>query len=215
MPDILVTENIAGAEMDKLRNGFDVAYEPALWKTPERLFESIRNVRALIVRNQTRVTSELISAGKNLQVIARAGVGLDNIDAPAATTAGIVVVYAPEQNSISVAELTIGLILSLARMIPPADRSTRSGQWDRQKFTGIELYNKTLGIVGIGRIGFLTAMRAKAFGMEILAHDSFINPDSPLVAESRARLVTLDELLAQSDFISCHLPETPQTLGLF
>src|SRR5437867_862530 len=100
MPDILVTENIAGAEMDKLRKSFDVAYEPALWKTPERLFEAIRNLRALIVRNQTHVTSELISAGKQLQVIARAGVGLDNIDAAAASNTGIVVVYAPEQNSI-------------------------------------------------------------------------------------------------------------------
>ena len=148
-------------------------------------------------------------------MIARAGAGLDNIDVAAATGAGIVVVSAPEQNSISVAELTLGFMLSLARMIPAADHDTKAGGWKRQQFTGIELYGKTLGIVGLGRIGYRTATRARAFGMDILAHDVYANPDAILVSELRAALVSLDELLARSDFVSCHLPETDETRGLF
>jgi D-3-phosphoglycerate dehydrogenase / 2-oxoglutarate reductase len=216
MPDILVTEAVTGTEMDALKRAFDVTYQPEAWKSPEKLFALVPNFKAIIVRNQTPVTAELIAAaGKNLQVIGRAGVGLDNVDAKAASNAGIVLVYAPEQNSVSVAELTLGLMLSLARAIPAADRSTKAGQWDRRRFVGVELQNKTLGVVGLGRIGFLTAMRARAFGMNILAHDEYINPDSFTVSESRARLTTLDDLLANSDFISCHVPETPQTLNLF
>jgi D-3-phosphoglycerate dehydrogenase / 2-oxoglutarate reductase len=215
MPDILVTENITGAEMDALRSAFDVVSEPQLWQSPDELHRRIEDFRAIVVRNQTKVNAELMAAGKRLEVIARAGVGLDNVDAAAASAAGIVVVYAPEQNSISVAELAIGMMLALARQLPAADASTKSGKWERQRFTGTELFNKTLGIVGLGRIGFLTAMRARAFGMEILAHDNFVNPDSFVVSECRAKLVGLDELLERSDVISCHLPETPQTMGLF
>jgi D-3-phosphoglycerate dehydrogenase len=213
--DVLVSEAVAGREMDALRSAFDVTYEPELFKSPERLREMLPDYRALIVRNQTQVTAQLIAAGRKLAVIGRAGVGLDNVDAKAASDAGIVVTYAPEQNSISVAELALGLMLALARMIPAADRNTRSGGWDRKRFTGTELYGKTLGVVGLGRIGFLTAMRAQAFGMDVLAHDTQVNPDSFTVTQSRARLVGLDELLTRSDFVSCHVPETPQTVGMF
>jgi D-3-phosphoglycerate dehydrogenase len=215
MPDILVTENVAGAEMDALKRSFDVTFDPDLWKSPDKLKAAVGEYRAIIVRNQTQVNADLIAAGRNLQVIGRAGVGLDNVDVKTATESGVVVAWTPEQNSLSVAELALGMMLSLARMIPAADRSTKSGKWERQRFTGTELYGKTLGIVGLGRIGFLTAMRARAFGMDIVAHDNFVSPDSALVVESQAKLVPLDDLLAKSDFISCHLPKTPQTLNFF
>jgi D-3-phosphoglycerate dehydrogenase / 2-oxoglutarate reductase len=215
MPEVLVSENVAGEEMETLKRSFDVAFEPDLFKSPEKIRRIIPDFQALIVRNQTPVTAELISAGKRLQVIGRAGVGLDNVDAAAATDAGIVIAFTPDQNSVSVAELTIGLMLSLARMIPSADRSTKAGKWERQRFVGVELAGKTLGVVGLGRIGLLTATRAKAFGMNIVAHDSFIEVDSPQVVESGARLVPLDDLLATADVVSCHLPKTPQTVKLF
>lgn len=215
MGDILVSEVVAGREMDALKSSFNVTYEPELFKDPQRLRDILPKYKALIVRNQTQVIAELIGAGKNLLVIGRAGVGLDNVDHQAASAAGIVVTFAPEQNSISVAELALGLMLSLARMIPAADRSTKGGGWDRKRFTGTELFGKTVGIVGLGRIGFLTAMRARAFGMDVLAHDAWVNPDAFTVTETRATLVTLPELLKRSDFISVHIPETPETINLF
>jgi D-3-phosphoglycerate dehydrogenase len=216
MSDILVTEAVTGLEMDALKSAFAVVYEPELWKSPDRIKQMLPEFKAIIVRNQTPVNADLIGAGKQLKVIGRAGVGLDNVDAKTASEAGIVVVYAPEQNSISVAELAIGLMISLAREIPVADRSTKGGAWDRKRFMGgVELYGKTLGVVGLGRIGFLTAMRARGLGMNIIAHDTFVNPDSFMVSECRAQLVSLDELYTRSDFITCHTPETPQTIGMF
>ena len=211
MRKVLVTENIAGDGMEELKRAFDVSFEPQLWKSPEKLYAAAADAHALIVRNQTKVDRELIAAAKRLWVIGRAGVGLDNVDVRAASDAGVVVAFTPEQNAISVAELALGLMLSLARMIPPADASTKAGQWERQAFTGTELFGKTLGLVGLGRIGFLVAMRARAFGMKILAHDAFVSPDSVLVAESGATLVSMDELLAQADVVSVHVPRTPQT----
>lgn len=215
MPEIVVTENIVGSPMDTLRRDFDVLFDPALWKDPQRAADAVRQARALVVRNQTQVTADLIAAGENLQVIARAGAGVNNIDVQAASEAGIVVAYTPNENSVSVAELSLGLMLSLARRIPAADRDTRSGGWNRQGFTGIELMNKTLGVVGLGRIGTLTARRAAVFGMTIIAHDDFIDPASPVLEELDIRLVSLEDLLAQSDFVTCHLPLTDQTRGLF
>lgn len=216
MHRILVSENVTGSEMEVLKKQFQVTFEPELWKSPQKLREAARDADAILVRNQTAVNAELIAAAQKLSVIGRAGVGLENVDCPAATAAGIVVVYAPEQNSISVAELALGMMLSLARMLPAADRSAKSGAWDRKRFMGgIELYGKTLGIVGMGRIGFLTAMRARAFGMDIVCFDPQVSPDAATVTETRARLVGLEELLARSDFISCHVPETPGTINLF
>ncbi len=215
MHDVLVSEAVAGREMNALRSAFDVTFEPELFRNPQRLRELLPAYRALIVRNQTSVDAPLIASGKNLIVIGRAGVGLENVDHQAASDAGIVVTFAPEQNSISVAELALGLMLALARMIPAADRSTRGGGWDRRRFTGTELFGKTLGIVGLGRIGFLTAMRARAFGMDVLAHDTHVNPDAFTVSEARARLVSLADLLERSDYVSVHVPETAQTIGLF
>ena len=215
MPDVVVTENIVGSPMDSLRKDFDVLFDPDLWNDPGRLRAAVAETRALIVRNQTQVSAELIRQGAKLQIIARAGAGLNNVDVDAASAAGIVIAYTPDENSVSVAELTVGLMLALARKIPEADRDTRSGGWARRRFTGIELWGKTLGVVGLGRIGRLTAARAKALGMTILAHDEFIDPHAPAVQELEARLVGLGELLAASDFVSCHVPLTDATRGFF
>jgi D-3-phosphoglycerate dehydrogenase len=212
--DILISESMRGAAIDTLRSRFDVLYLPELWKTPALLLENLANVRALIVRNQTPVTAAVISAAPELLVIARAGVGLDNIDLDAAKQAGIVVASTPDQNAISVAELAIGLMLSLARFIPAADRDTKKGNWNRHKFIGTELYGKTLGILGAGKIGYLTARRARAFGMRIVACDPFLSHDNILLSELGAELLPLDDLLPCADVVSCHLPSTHQTTGL-
>jgi D-3-phosphoglycerate dehydrogenase len=192
-----------------------VALEPDLWKSPEKIKALLPNCRALIVRNQTKVNADLLSAATKLQIIGRAGAGLDNIEVPAATAKGIVVVSTPDQNSISVAELTLGMMLALARKIPAANQSTHGGGWERQKFVGTELYGKNFGVVGLGRIGLLTALRARALGMNILAHDTFISPDAVAVAETHAKLMDLNSLLAESDFVSCHTPLTPETRHFF
>ncbi|HEV2326717.1 MAG TPA: hydroxyacid dehydrogenase [Terracidiphilus sp.] len=214
MPDILISENINGAAVDALRARFEVSLQPELWKSAALLKKEIRNCRALIVRNQTPVTAELLAPATELLVVGRAGVGLDNIDVKAAEQAGIVLASTPDQNAISAAELTMGMILSLARMIPAADRDTKQGNWNRQKFVGMELYDKTLGVVGAGKIGYLTARRGLAFGMKILAYDPYLSPDNILLSDLRAELVSLDELLSRADVVSCHLPATPDTNGL-
>lgn len=213
--DILVSEKIAGPAFERLKGEFRVDADPELWRDAAGLRERVRDCRALMVRNQTPVTSELIASAPRLEVIGRAGVGLDNIDVAAATRAGVVVVSTPDQNSLSVAELAIAMILGLARKLPAADRHARSGGWQRHLFTGVEVYGKTLGLVGLGRIGVLTALRARAIGMEIVAHDSFVNPDSLAVSETHARLVSLEDLLRTADFVSCHVPLTPATRHLF
>ena len=190
MTDVLVTENIVGDALDVLRRDFDVVFEPDAWRQPQRLRELIAGPRALIVRNQTQVTAELLQAATRLQIVARAGAGLDNVETSSATAAGIVVSYTPHENSLSVAELTLGLMLALARKIPLADRDTKTGGWDRRAFTGIELHEKVLGIVGLGRIGRLTAARARAFGRRIRRYTSRDDappddPDRPLTARGQ------------------------------
>ena len=214
MPDILISENIRGAAVEALRKRFDVSLQPELWKSAGLLAEQVRNCRALMVRNQTPVTAKLLAEAPELLVVGRAGVGLDNIDVKAAEQAGVVIASTPDQNAISAAELTMGMILSLARMIPAADRDTKEGNWNRQNFVGMELFDKTLGIVGAGKIGYLTARRAMAFGMKILAYDPYLSPDNILLSDLRAELVNLDELLSRADVVTCHLPATRETNGL-
>jgi D-3-phosphoglycerate dehydrogenase / 2-oxoglutarate reductase len=214
MPDILVSENVQGAAVDALRSRFNVVVQPDLWKDPALLAERVKDCRALVVRNQTPVTASLIDAAPELLVIGRAGVGLDNVDYKHAEQAGIVVSFTPDQNAISVAEIAIGMMLALARFIPTADADTKKGNWNRQRYVGTELYGKTLGIVGAGKIGYLTARRATAFGMKVIAYDPFLSQDNILLSEVQAELVELDELLTRADVVSCHLPATPQTVGL-
>ncbi|HQR36200.1 MAG TPA: hydroxyacid dehydrogenase [Blastocatellia bacterium] len=215
MPDVLISENIPGEEMDKLIASCDAVFAPDLWKEPNKLLAMIGDFRALIVRNQTQVTRELLAAATKLEIVGRAGVGLDNVDVAAANQQGIVVAFTPEQNTNSVAELAIGLMLGLARMIPAGDADTKAGGWKRQKFTGIEIQGKTLGLIGLGRIGASTAAKARALGMDIIAFDPFVDSESLKAMDLRARMLTLDEVLSQSDFVSCHLPATAETARLF
>jgi D-3-phosphoglycerate dehydrogenase len=215
MRDILISESIRGAAVDALCTRFDVLSLPDLWNDPASLKTRIGKFRALMVRNQTPVTAELLAAGRQLLVIGRAGVGLDNVDVDAARRAGIVVTCTPDQNAISVAELALGMMISLARSISAADTDTKSGNWNRNRFVGSELYGKTLGIVGAGKIGYLTAKRAQAFGMKTVAYDPYLSPDNILLRELQADLVEIDELLERADIVSCHLPSTPATTEFF
>ena len=211
MSDVLVTENIQGVSMNRLIQEHDVEFDAYLWQNTDLLKQKIQNTKALIVRNQTKVDRELIDAAPELKIIARAGAGLDNVDTEYAHEKGIVVCFTPEANSLSVAELTIGLMLALMRKIPEARQDTLTGGWNRLKFTGTELYGKSFGLIGLGRIGSLTATRAKAFGMNILAADPFLKADATQLKKLNATLLSLDDLLAESDVVSCHSPLTPDT----
>lgn len=177
------------------------------------LIADLADADALVVRSATKVTREMIDAAPRLRVIARAGTGVDNVDVPAATARGIVVMNAPGANSLSVAELALGLILSLARNIPAADASMKASKWEKSAFAGAEIRSKTLGLVGLGRIGQEVAARAHAFEMKVVAHDPFISAE--LAAALGVELVSLDDLCARADYISLHLPATPATRHLF
>lgn len=214
MIDVLISEEISGPHVDELSSRFRVSLEPALWQDEEALARAAAGARTLIVRNKTPVTGALLERAEGLLAVGRAGVGLDNIDMEGADRAGVVVTSTPDQNAISVAELTIGLMLSLAREIPAMALDTARGGWSRQRFVGMELYGKTIGIVGGGKIGYLTAMRARAFGMSVLVHDPFLGEDNILLSELRAELVDLDQLLSRADVVSIHVPASPQTTGL-
>jgi len=176
----------------------------------EELKGKVRDYNVLVVRSRTKVTREIIEAGENLRVVGRAGAGIDNIDVEAAKEKGIIVLNTPEAPAIAVAELTVGLLLSLARQIPRADRSMKEGKWAKKEFKGWQLNGKTFGIVGLGHIGEKVARLAKAFGMKILITKR--TPPSPeILKELEAEFVPLDELLRRSDIISLHVPLTPQT----
>ncbi len=211
---IVISEDVTGTGIDRLRADYDVHQDWDLWKKIPELGGAIADADALIVRNRTRVDGALISRARKLRVIGRAGAGYDNIEIEAASKAGIVVAFSPEENAVSVAELVLGLILSLARKIPGADRSVRGGGWERKKYHGVELAGKTLGIVGLGKIGFRVALRARAFGLRLIAHDAFLPATSLQVTESGAELVSFERLLAEADFLTLHLPLTQETRGL-
>jgi D-3-phosphoglycerate dehydrogenase len=181
-------------------------------RTPTDLARDLVNADALIVRSATQVTADLIAAAPKLRVIARAGTGVDNVDVPAATARGILVMNAAGANSVSVAELAVGFLLALARAIPGADASMKQGVWDKKRFMGIELRGKVLGVVGFGRIGREVAARARAFGMEILAYDPFLA--SRAADAAGVPLVQLDDLLARADFLTLHVPALPETRHL-
>jgi D-3-phosphoglycerate dehydrogenase / 2-oxoglutarate reductase len=211
---ILICEDVAGTGIERLKGKFEVAYDPELWKKVPELENAVEGIDALIIRNQTKITPTLLNKARNLKVIGRAGAGYDNIDVPSASLAGVVVSFSPEENAVSVAEHVFALLLSLARKVPGADRSTRNGGWERKKFHGFELLGKTLGIFGLGKIGVRVAIRAKAFGMRILAHDAYLSSTSLHVTESGATLVPADRLFAESDFLTVHLPLNKETRGV-
>ena len=188
--------------------GFEVDVDSNI--SYEELKGKVRDYNVLVVRSRTKVTREIIEAGENLRVVGRAGAGIDNIDVEAAKERGIIVLNTPEAPAIAVAELTMGLLLSLARQIPRADRSMKEGKWAKKEFRGWQLNGKTFGIVGLGHIGEKVARLAKAFGMKILITKR--TPPSPeILKELEAEFVPLDELLRRSDIISLHVPLTPQT----
>ena len=210
-PIVLIAEELSPATVDALGPDFEVRNCDGANRA-ELLAALGKGVDAVLIRSATKMDAEAIGAAKGLKVIARAGVGLDNVDIPAATTAGVMVVNAPTSNIVSAAELAISLLLASARFISPANAALRNGKWARSKYTGAELFEKTLGIVGFGRIGQLVAHRMQAFGMNVVAYDPYLQPAR--AAQLGVSLVTLDELLAQSDFITIHLPKTKETANL-
>lgn len=210
MPKVLVSDPIAEAGIDHLRTVADVDVKLGL--KPEELQAIIGEYDALAVRSETKVTADVLAAAHNLKIIGRAGVGVDNIDVKAATEKGVVVVNSPEGNTIAAAELTVAMLLSLARKIPQADASLRAGRWDRKLFLGTEVYGKTLGVVGLGKIGGEVARRARAFEMQVVAYDPFATEEK--AREYGASLVSLDELYTQSDFITLHVPLNDQTRNM-
>lgn len=210
MPKVLVSDPIAEAGIARLREVAEVDVKTGL--PPEELKAIIGAYDALVVRSETRVTADILAAASRLKIIGRAGVGVDNIDVGAATERGILVVNSPEGNTIAAAELTIAMLLALARRIPQADASLHAGRWERKRFLGTEVYGKTLGVIGLGKIGGEVARRARAFEMTVIAYD-------PYATEQRARdygaaLVSLEELFARSDFITLHVPLNEQTRNL-
>jgi D-3-phosphoglycerate dehydrogenase len=210
MAHILVTEKIGEEGLAALKQAFDV--DVRLDLTTDTLKEILPQYEALVVRSQTKVTADVLAHGAKLRVVGRAGTGVDNIDVDAATRAGILVVNAPASNSIAVAELTIGLLLSLARQIPQAHGSMQTGRWERGKFMGWEARGKTLGLLGFGRIGSEVARRARAMEMRVLAYDPFISPER--AQQLGVQAVTLDTLLRESDAISLHTPLIESTRNL-
>jgi D-3-phosphoglycerate dehydrogenase len=211
MARILVTEKIADGGLDRLRQaGHEVDLQLDL--SPEGLLEAVRGAHALIIRSATQVTAEVIAAGQDLIVVGRAGIGLDNVDTAAATKQGVMVVNAPQSNILTTAEHTMAMLLAQARNIPQAHAALVAGRWERSTWEGVELADKTLGIVGLGRIGKLVAQRALAFGMKVIAHDPFVAPDR--ARQINVELMDLDEVVARSDFLTLHVVKTPETLGM-
>ncbi|MCP2372287.1 D-3-phosphoglycerate dehydrogenase [Agromyces terreus] len=209
-PVVLIAEELSPATVDALGPDFDVRNVDGTDRAA--LLSALSDAEAILIRSATQVDAEAIAAAPKLRVVARAGVGLDNVDVKAATTAGVMVVNAPTSNIISAAELTIGHILSLARHIPAGHSSLAAGQWKRSAYTGTELYEKTVGIIGLGRIGALITARLQAFGMNVIAYDPYIT--AARAQQLGVHNVTLDELLERSDFVTIHMPRTPETLGM-
>ena len=207
---VLVAEKIAESGVDLLRERFEVDVELGL--DAEALAERIGGYDGLLIRSATQVTAEVIERADRLRVIGRAGIGVDNVDVAAATKRGIIVANAPQSNIVAAAEHTIALMLALARNVPQAHASLTAGRWERSRFGGVEVYEKTLGVLGFGRIGQLVAARARAFGMRIVAFDPFVSAErfrelGVEKADSSA------DLYAQADFITLHLPKTAETRG--
>jgi D-3-phosphoglycerate dehydrogenase / 2-oxoglutarate reductase len=210
MHRVLVTEPLMDEGMAVLRSGARVDVQAAL--TPAELERLIGEYDGLVVRSKTQVTESVLAAGRNLIVVGRAGTGVDNISLEAATRRGIVIVNAPFGNTVSVAEHALGLMLAVARNIPRADAALHQGRWLKQGCEGVQLRGKTLGIVGLGRVGAALARRAQGLEMKVIAFDAFVTPERS--AQLGAQWVSLDDLLRQSDFISLHLPDTVLTRGI-
>jgi D-3-phosphoglycerate dehydrogenase / 2-oxoglutarate reductase len=211
MARILVTEEIADGGLDRLRAvGHDV--DVRLELSAADLLDAVVGASALIIRSATQVTEEVLAAGADLMVVGRAGIGLDNVDVAAATKRGVMVVNAPQSNIVSAAEHTMALLMAVARNVPQAHAALVAGRWERSRWEGVELADKTLGVVGLGRIGKLVADRARGFGMRLIAYDPFVSDER--AKKMGVELLGLDQVIAESDFLTVHLPKTPETVGL-
>ncbi len=212
MKKILVSDPLSKRGLEILEKAKGLKYDLKPGLSPEELKKIIPDYDGIIIRSETKLKGDMIEAGKRLTVIGRAGIGLDNVDLPAATKRGVVVMNTPQENAIAAAEHTIAMILSISRKIPQATASMKAGKWEKKKFMGVELYNKTLGMIGIGVIGTIVADRARGFKMKILGYDPYLSKE---VAEKKGvDLVSLDELLSRSDFITVHTPLTDETRNL-
>jgi D-3-phosphoglycerate dehydrogenase len=211
-PRVLVAEELADRGLEAMRAaGLEV--DVRLGMSPAELLAAVPGAAALVIRSATQVTAEVLEAGTDLVVVGRAGIGLDNVDVATATKRGVMVVNAPQSNVLSAAEQTIALMLAQARNIPQADADLKAGEWNRSRWAGVELHGKTLGIVGLGRVGVLVAQRANAFGMRLVAYDPYVSADRAhqLGIELAA---SLEDLVATADFLTIHLPKTKETIGL-
>jgi len=209
---VLITDGLSDESKKKLRGYFKVTEKKGL--APEKLKEEIKGVSAIIIRSATKLTADIIEASDKLEVIGRAGIGVDNIDVSAATKKGILVINAPTSNAVTVAEHTIALLFSTVRKIPEANFSLKSGKWEKSKFRGVELEGKTLGIIGFGQIGGLVAKKAICLGIKVIAYDPFVSEDRFRQLEIR-KANTLDDIYKEADFISIHLPKNKDTIGMF
>ncbi len=209
---VLVTEEIAERGLDLLRSaGFTVDVQLGL--DPQGLRSALVGAHALIIRSATQVDAEALAAGTDLMAVGRAGIGLDNVDVAEATRRGVMVINAPTSNILSTAEHTMAMLLASARNVPQAHRDLTAGRWNRSQWEGVELHGKTLGVLGLGRVGTLVAQRALAFGMTLVAYDPYVSPDR--ARRIGVRLVdSVAELVAESDFLTIHTVKTPETVGL-
>jgi D-3-phosphoglycerate dehydrogenase len=207
---VLIAEELAPAALEVLAGDFDVRHVDGTDRVA--LLAALAEAHAVIVRSATQIDAEAIAAAPKLRVVARAGVGLDNVEVAAATARGVMVVNAPTSNIVSAAEQALALLLAVARNTAAASASLKAGEWKRSRYTGVELHGKTVGVVGLGRIGVLFAQRIAAFGTRLIAYDPYVQPAR--AAQLGVRLVGLEELLREADFISIHLPRTPETVGL-
>lgn len=211
---VLICDKIENAAIEKMRkNGLTVDDKSGI--APQDLLNIVNDYEVLVVRSATKVTKDVIEKGKNLKMIVRGGVGMDNIDAEAAKKANIRVENTPEASSISVAELTIAMMFALARKVSTADSTMKQGKWEKKKLEGTELYKKTLGLIGIGRIGFEVAKRATALGMPVIAYDPYLKPVPTHISNLGIKMVSsLDEIYKESDYISIHTPLTPESKSM-
>jgi D-3-phosphoglycerate dehydrogenase len=209
-PVVLIAEELAPSVLAVLGDGFEIRHVDGADRAA--LLPALADADAVLIRSATRIDDEALAVASRLKVVARAGIGLDNVDVSAATARGVMVVNAPQSNIVSAAEQAVALLLACARNLAPANAALKAGKWQRSKWTGVEVADKTVGVVGLGRIGVLFAQRMSAFGTRLIAYDPYVQ--AARAAQIGVRLVSLEELLRESDFISIHLPKTPETVGL-
>ena len=213
MPNVLISDALSPAAVQIFKDrGIEVDFQPNLGKDKDKLAEIIGNYDGLAIRSATKVTPKILEKAKKLKVIGRAGIGVDNVDIPAATAKGVIVMNTPFGNSITTAEHAISLMLALARQIPEADASTRAGKWEKNRFMGVEIFGKTLGVIGCGNIGSIVADRAVGLKMKVIAYDPFLSPERAM--DLGVEKVELDELFKRADFITLHTPLTDKTKNI-